>query len=46
MVSDNTGKVCGKCYACGVADYLSCPERLGLGYGMDGGFTKYVTHTG
>jgi len=42
VVSDNTGKVCGKCYACGVADYLSCPERLGLGYGMDGGFTKYV----
>lgn len=42
VVSDNTGKVCGKCYACGVADYLSCPERLGLGYGMDGGFAQYV----
>jgi len=41
-VSDNTGKVCGKCYACSTADYLSCPERLGLGYGMDGGFTQYV----
>ena len=41
-VSDNTGKICGKCYACSTADYLSCPERLGLGYGMDGGFTKYV----
>ena len=42
VVSDNTGKVCGKCYACATADYLSCPERLGLGYGMDGGFTQYV----
>jgi threonine dehydrogenase-like Zn-dependent dehydrogenase len=42
VVSDNTGYVCGKCYACGVADYLACPERLGIGYGMDGGFTKYV----
>ncbi len=42
VVSDNTGKVCGKCYACGVADYLACPSRLGIGYGMDGGFTKYV----
>ncbi len=42
VVSDNTGKVCGKCYACGTANYLVCPERLGLGYGMDGGFTKYV----
>jgi threonine dehydrogenase-like Zn-dependent dehydrogenase len=41
VVSDNTGKVCGKCFACSTADYLSCPERLGLGYGMDGGFTKY-----
>jgi threonine dehydrogenase-like Zn-dependent dehydrogenase len=42
VVSDNTGKVCGKCYACGTSNYLACPERLGLGYGMDGGFTKYV----
>lgn len=42
VVSDNTGKVCGKCYACGTADYLACPSRLGIGYGMDGGFTKYV----
>ncbi len=41
-VSDNTGKVCGKCYACSTADYLSCPDRLGLGYGMDGGFAQYV----
>ena len=42
VVSDNTGYVCGKCYACNTADYLSCPERLGIGYGMDGGFAKYV----
>jgi len=42
IVSDNTGKVCGKCHACETGNYLVCPERLGLGYGMDGGFTKYV----
>ena len=42
VVSDNTGTACGTCYACGTADYLSCPERLGIGYGMDGGFTNYV----
>lgn len=42
VVSDNTGTACGTCYACGTADYLSCAERLGIGYGMDGGFTKYV----
>jgi threonine dehydrogenase-like Zn-dependent dehydrogenase len=42
VVSDNTGYVCGQCYACRRADFLNCPKRLGLGYGMDGGFTKYV----
>ena len=41
VVSDNTGKVCGECYACSTANYLACPEQLGLGYGMDGGFAKY-----
>lgn len=41
VVSDNTGHVCGECYACSTSDYLACPERLGLGYGMDGGFAKY-----
>ena len=42
VVSDNTGHVCGHCYACNTANYLACPERLGLGYGMDGGFTNFV----
>ena len=42
VISDNTGTACGTCYACSTADYLSCTERLGIGYGMDGGFTKYV----
>jgi threonine dehydrogenase-like Zn-dependent dehydrogenase len=42
VVSDNTGRVCGICYCCSTGDYLLCPERLGLGYGMNGGFTRYV----
>ena len=42
VVSDNTGYVCGKCYACSNGQFLSCPDRKGLGYGMDGGFTDYV----
>ena len=42
VVSDNTGYVCGSCYACSTSNFLVCPSRLGLGYGMDGGFTKYV----
>lgn len=46
VVSDNTGYVCGKCYACSTADYLICPERRGLGYGMDGGFTQFVKISG
>jgi threonine dehydrogenase-like Zn-dependent dehydrogenase len=42
VVSDNTGHVCGVCHACSVANFLVCPSRLGLGYGMDGGFARYV----
>jgi Threonine dehydrogenase and related Zn-dependent dehydrogenases len=44
VVSENTGYVCGKCYACSVGNYLLCPHKrsLGLSVGMDGGFTKYV----
>lgn len=42
VVSDNTGYVCGKCHACSVGNYLTCPDKKSLGLGMDGGFTKYV----
>jgi threonine dehydrogenase-like Zn-dependent dehydrogenase len=42
VVSDNTGHVCGVCHSCATGDYLLCPERLGLGYGMDGGFAPFV----
>jgi len=42
VVSENTGYICGKCHACSTSDYLSCPSRLGIGYGMDGGFTSFV----
>lgn len=46
IVSDNTGHVCGKCFACATGQFLMCPERLGLGYGMDGGFAEYVMISG
>jgi len=42
VASDNTGSVCGRCYACATANFLVCPQRRGLGYGMDGGFAKYI----
>jgi 2-desacetyl-2-hydroxyethyl bacteriochlorophyllide A dehydrogenase len=42
VVSDNTGYVCGKCYACGSGEYLFCAHRKGMGNDMDGGFAEYV----
>ncbi|MHB1315190.1 MAG: zinc-dependent alcohol dehydrogenase [Christensenellales bacterium] len=42
VVSDNTGYVCGTCYACNTGEYLQCPNRKGLGSKMDGGFAEYV----
>jgi threonine dehydrogenase-like Zn-dependent dehydrogenase len=46
IVSDNTGYVCGTCQACATGQFLQCEHRLGLGYGMDGGFTDYVRISG
>jgi len=42
VVSDNTGYVCGKCYACATGQYLFCEHRKGMGNDMDGGFAEYV----
>jgi threonine dehydrogenase-like Zn-dependent dehydrogenase len=42
VVSENTGFVCGKCYSCLTGKYLLCPERKGIGYSMNGGFSEYV----
>jgi 2-desacetyl-2-hydroxyethyl bacteriochlorophyllide A dehydrogenase len=42
VVSDNTGFVCGTCYACSTGDYLNCAGRKGMGNDMDGGFAEYV----
>ena len=42
LVSDNTGYVCGTCFACSRGEYLWCENRKGLGSGMDGGFAEYV----
>ncbi len=41
-VSENTGHVCGQCYACGVGRFLNCPERKMLGGKIDGGFAEFV----
>lgn len=48
VVSDNTAHVCGHCPACMRGDFLLCSEHvnLGLGYGYNGGFTKFCTIPG
>lgn len=38
----STAKICGKCSYCTSGNYAFCTERLGMGYGVNGGFTKYV----
>lgn len=42
VASDNTGYVCGHCWACATGQYFWCKERDMIGAGMDGGFAKYV----
>ena len=42
VVSDNTGHVCGVCPACEQGDFLLCSEKVNLGLGINGGFTKLV----
>lgn len=41
-VSENTGHVCGECYACSVGRFLNCPERALMGGKVDGGFAEFV----
>ena len=42
IVSDNSGDLCGKCEQCARGNYLMCEHRVGMGCGMDGGYTRYV----
>ncbi|MDR3078105.1 MAG: alcohol dehydrogenase catalytic domain-containing protein [Planctomycetota bacterium] len=42
VVSENTGHVCGECYACSTGKFLNCPARKVLGARMDGGFAEFV----
>jgi len=41
VTSETAAKVCGKCLYCRTGSYNLCPERRGLGYGVNGAFTKY-----
>lgn len=41
-VQGSTKKTCGHCIYCKTGNYMLCSERLGMGHGVNGGFTKYV----
>jgi L-iditol 2-dehydrogenase len=37
-----TAVTCGQCQYCRSGYFIFCPNRRGMGHGVDGGFTKYV----
>ena len=41
VTAETAAKICGKCLYCKTGNYNLCSERLGLGYGLNGAFTKY-----
>ena len=41
VTAETAAQICGKCLFCRTGNYNLCPERLGLGYGLNGAFTKY-----
>jgi len=41
VTSETSGRVCGTCMFCRTGNYNLCPERLGLGSGINGAFTKF-----
>ncbi len=42
VTSETSAYTCGNCYYCNSGDYHLCPERKGLGSGVDGAFARYV----
>ena len=41
VTAETAAKICGKCLYCKTGNYNLCSERLGLGYGLNGAFTKF-----
>jgi L-iditol 2-dehydrogenase len=37
-----TAVTCGHCIYCRHGQFMFCPERRGMGHGVNGGFTRYV----
>lgn len=42
VTSETAAEVCGTCRYCRNGDYNLCPSRLGIGYWINGAFTKYI----
>ncbi len=42
VTSETAAQICGRCVYCRSGEYHLCPERLGFGYGVDGGMADYV----
>jgi L-iditol 2-dehydrogenase len=42
VVSETAAVICGHCHYCNTGDYLMCPERLSIGYGVDGAFASHI----
>jgi L-iditol 2-dehydrogenase len=37
-----TAVTCGRCRYCVSGNFIFCPDRRGMGHGVDGGFARYV----
>lgn len=42
VVSETAQVICGHCRFCNTGNQLMCPERLSIGYGVNGAFTDYI----
>ncbi|MGH9353451.1 MAG: zinc-binding dehydrogenase [Terriglobia bacterium] len=42
VVCETAARICGRCVYCRSGEYNLCPERLGFGYGLDGGMAEFV----
>lgn len=42
VVSETPQKVCGTCSYCKTGNFMMCPERLSIGYGVDGCMAEYM----
>jgi L-iditol 2-dehydrogenase len=42
VTSETAARICGHCVYCRTGTYNLCPQRLGFGYGLDGGMADLV----